>query len=182
MTKFHDHPCGGEGRTRTFEAARATDLQSAAFDRFATSPSSLSVWNPCFRRVPCKRSRLGAGEGIRTPDLLITNQLLYRPELRQPKQKWNYSTSYATQPIPVLPMFPAILPRRPYLSRSGQPELNCSASLTDRFEQRDSGGDRHVQTLDVAAHRNGGQPVAALPHQASKATPLGAHDERGRQC
>ena len=29
---------GGEGRTRTFEAARATDLQSAAFDRSATSP------------------------------------------------------------------------------------------------------------------------------------------------
>ena len=27
----------------------------------------------------------GAGEGIRTPDLLITNQLLYRPELRQHK-------------------------------------------------------------------------------------------------
>jgi hypothetical protein len=32
-------PNGGEGRTRTFEAARATDLQSAAFDRFATSPA-----------------------------------------------------------------------------------------------------------------------------------------------
>lgn len=30
---------GGEGRIRTFEAARATDLQSAAFDRFATSPT-----------------------------------------------------------------------------------------------------------------------------------------------
>ena len=29
---------GGEGRIRTFEAAWATDLQSAAFDRFATSP------------------------------------------------------------------------------------------------------------------------------------------------
>jgi hypothetical protein len=29
---------GGEGRTRTFEGARPTDLQSAAFDRFATSP------------------------------------------------------------------------------------------------------------------------------------------------
>jgi hypothetical protein len=29
---------GGEGRIRTSEAARATDLQSAAFDRFATSP------------------------------------------------------------------------------------------------------------------------------------------------
>ena len=31
---------GGEGRIRTSEAARATDLQSAAFDRFATSPIS----------------------------------------------------------------------------------------------------------------------------------------------
>jgi hypothetical protein len=37
----------------------------------------------------------GAGEGIRTPDLLITNQLLYQPELRQPDQKRNYSTSRA---------------------------------------------------------------------------------------
>ena len=33
---------GGEGRIRTFEAARATDLQSAAFDRFATSPVCVS--------------------------------------------------------------------------------------------------------------------------------------------
>ncbi len=31
---------GGEGRIRTFEATRATDLQSAAFDRSATSPSA----------------------------------------------------------------------------------------------------------------------------------------------
>jgi hypothetical protein len=29
---------GGEGRIRTFEATGATDLQSVAFDRFATSP------------------------------------------------------------------------------------------------------------------------------------------------
>src|SRR5438094_2909391 len=36
---------GGEGRTRTFEAARATDLQSAAFDRFATSPAVCVVGN-----------------------------------------------------------------------------------------------------------------------------------------
>jgi hypothetical protein len=40
-------PCGessgGEGRIRTFEAARATDLQSAAFDRFATSPAAV-LW------------------------------------------------------------------------------------------------------------------------------------------
>ena len=33
----------GEGRIRTFEAARATDLQSAAFDRFATSPGCVCV-------------------------------------------------------------------------------------------------------------------------------------------
>src|SRR3954469_21053275 len=36
---------GGEGRARTFEAARATDLQSAAFDRFATSPASCVLEN-----------------------------------------------------------------------------------------------------------------------------------------
>ena len=29
----------------------------------------------------------GAGEGIRTPDLLITNQLLYQTELRQPDKR-----------------------------------------------------------------------------------------------
>ena len=76
---------GGEGRTRTFEAARATDLQSAAFDRFATSPAVyVFVETRCF---PERFQFDGAGEGIRTPDLLITNQLLYRPELRQPKQK-----------------------------------------------------------------------------------------------
>ena len=38
----------------------------------------------------------GAGEGIRTPDRLITNQLLYRTELRQPRQKSICSTGRAT--------------------------------------------------------------------------------------
>ena len=90
---------GGEGRTRTFEAARATDLQSAAFDRFATSPACCYVGKRLFRLPATGSSVDGAGEGIRTPDLLITNQLLYRPELRQPKQKWNYSTSCATRAI-----------------------------------------------------------------------------------
>src|SRR4051812_880480 len=42
----------------------------------------------------------GAGEGIRTPDLLITNQLLYQTELRQPRQKVNFSTSHATLQVP----------------------------------------------------------------------------------
>jgi hypothetical protein len=43
---------GGEGRTRTFEAARATDLQSAAFDRFATSPASCGFGKRAVSVVP----------------------------------------------------------------------------------------------------------------------------------
>ena len=131
---------GGEGRIRTSEAARATDLQSVAFDRSATSPTLLIVPHPVAgarnpagdRRVPgpgCREVPVfvlrtgppphpldspspthparrygrrrhpfgktlpgfasvacGAGEGIRTPDPLITNQLLYRTELRQPDE------------------------------------------------------------------------------------------------
>ena len=84
MTRFFVAHIGGEGRTRTFEAARATDLQSAAFDRFATSPAVYVLWK---RDVFLIVSVDGAGEGIRTPDLLITNQLLYRPELRQHKRR-----------------------------------------------------------------------------------------------
>ena len=37
----------------------------------------------------------GAGEGIRTPDLLITNQLLYQTELRQPDKRWTIA-----RPVP----------------------------------------------------------------------------------
>ena len=46
---------GGEGRTRTFEAARATDLQSAAFDRFATSPTAVCVETRLCSVVTCDR-------------------------------------------------------------------------------------------------------------------------------
>src|SRR5262245_64503465 len=67
---------GGEGRTRTFEAAGATDLQSAAFDRFATSPSYVLV-ESVFPERSCGPTWLvfGAGEGIGTPDPLTTNQM-----------------------------------------------------------------------------------------------------------
>ena len=99
----------------------------------------------------------GAGEGIRTPDLLITNQLLYRPELRQLKQKWNYSTSYATRTIPVLSTVGGFL----------------VAALANCFEERDTGSDGHVQALDVAPHGYRRQPVAAVPDQATQAGPLG---------
>ena len=39
----HNEYGGGEGRIRTSEATRATDLQSVAFDRSATSPKSTIV-------------------------------------------------------------------------------------------------------------------------------------------
>jgi hypothetical protein len=119
---------GGEGRTRTFEGAGPTDLQSAAFDRFATSPilrphvsatrrarsGRPTAEGLCFvmsgfapfanytsgigrgRKTLLWCSFYGAGEGIRTPDRLITNQLLYRTELRQPRQKSICSTHRAT--------------------------------------------------------------------------------------
>ena len=52
----------------------------------ASLPRQLSVCleTRCF---PESDQFSGAGEGIRTPDLLITNQLLYRPELRQHKSR-----------------------------------------------------------------------------------------------
>jgi hypothetical protein len=177
---------GGEGRTRTFEAARATDLQSAAFDRFATSPRICLIGIRVFDAycVCClllsvllrfavlnsiayssyRRLKSGAGEGIRTPDLLITNQLLYRPELRQPKQKWNYSTSYATGPIPTV-------------STVGASHQLRTAALANGFEERDPGSDRHVQALNVSLHRYRRQPVAAVPDEAAQPTTLGPEDQ-----
>src|SRR5262245_35794273 len=82
----------------------------------------------------------GAGEGIRSLDLLITNQLLYLPELRQPKQKWNYSTSRATGTIPAV-------------STIGVSGSRLTAALANDLEERDSGGHGHVQTLHVPLHR-----------------------------
>ena len=59
----------------------------------ASLPRQLSVMN-AVSNVP-RRSAAddGAGEGIRTPDLLITNQLLYRPELRQPDKRGTIALS-----------------------------------------------------------------------------------------
>ena len=51
LTLLRRAKVGGEGRTRTFEAARATDLQSAAFDRFATSPGICLLESVCSTRT-----------------------------------------------------------------------------------------------------------------------------------
>ena len=49
----------------------ATDLQSAPFGHSGTPPYSIS-------RIAIQQGKNGAGGRIRTPDLLITNQLLYQ--------------------------------------------------------------------------------------------------------
>ena len=106
---------GGEGSN--LRSPKAAGLQPAAIDRSATSPkyiSCCSSGHDCFGSqhlyplrpwaVALKPAHVigvrvsdvslkggvtvhGAGGGIRTPDLLITNQLLYRPELRQPDKE-----------------------------------------------------------------------------------------------
>ena len=50
---------GGEGRTRTFEGAGPTDLQSAAFDRFATSPMLRPHISATAERAPAGRRLRG---------------------------------------------------------------------------------------------------------------------------
>ena len=56
--------------------SKTTDLQSAPFGHSGTPP-----YRPCPKRKGIYEKRLsasGAGERTRTPDLLITNQLLYQ--------------------------------------------------------------------------------------------------------
>src|SRR5262245_42638541 len=113
--------------------------------------------------------RTGAGEGIRTPDLLITNQLLYRPELRQPIQKWNYSTSHATETIPAA-------------STVGSGSGRLTAALADDLEKCNPCGHGYVEALNMTLHGYGRQPVAAVPDQASQPTALGAEDQSSRYC
>jgi hypothetical protein len=88
---------GGEGRTRTFEAARATDLQSAAFDRFATSPT-VCVWKACFlgAYLVCRWS----WRRDLNPRPADYKSAALPTELRQLKQKTNFSTSCATAASP----------------------------------------------------------------------------------
>ena len=69
--KMHSCECilvGGDG----FEPSKrdATDLQSAPFGHSGTPPHS--------QLINIQVTNNGAGDGTRTPDLLITNQLLYQ--------------------------------------------------------------------------------------------------------
>ncbi len=84
---------GGEGRTRTFEAARATDLQSAAFDRFATSPAVCVVETRASGRSYVCRWSWRRDLNPRPADY---KSAALPTELRQPEQNANFSTSRAS--------------------------------------------------------------------------------------
>ena len=71
---------GGRGWIRTIEA-NATDLQSAPFGHSGTLPKSI----------------YGAGGRTRTPDLLITNQLLY--QLSYTSMLWKQPVHYSRHRI-----------------------------------------------------------------------------------
>jgi hypothetical protein len=74
-----------------FEPPKAwpTDLQSVPFDRSGTPPNVDSIKKSYRKNINLvffyyRNALPGASEGIRTPDQLITNQSLYRTELRWP--------------------------------------------------------------------------------------------------
>src|SRR5207247_3704898 len=101
-------------------------------------------------------------------------------ELRQPEQKANFSTSCATRASNWTHFL------RLSLLRWSQLAIvlglaACQISLPDRFEQGDSGRNRHIETVDMATHRYGNQPVAMIADEPPQADAFGPDDERGRQ-
>lgn len=67
LLPFESRFSGGPGRIRTYEGARPADLQSAAFDHFATDPCC---------QFPLEKP--GAVDRNRTGDLLLTMEMLYQ--------------------------------------------------------------------------------------------------------
>ena len=53
--------------------------------------------------------------------------------------------------------------------------------MSNGFEQHYACGDRYVQAANVPAHRNGRQPIAALPHQTPQAGSFGSENQRSWQ-
>ena len=111
----------------------------------------------------------GAGEGIRTPDPLITNQLLYRTELRQPDQTENLARP-APSAQDASPRGPAptggprgpVVPRNRVSTRGPGPPPAQAAGLTptpDPAQRR------------VTAPRRGGRRGAAAPPRRARCRP-----------
>jgi hypothetical protein len=102
-SRSHGSWWGGEDSN--LRSTSATDLQSVPFDRSGTSPEAPNQQknrprkqkNPSWaffalffsqlreeKRIPGLIEHSGAGEGNRTPNLLITNQLLFRLSYASP--------------------------------------------------------------------------------------------------
>src|SRR5690554_175415 len=80
---------GGGGRTRTCEAF-ASDLQSDPFGQLGNPSRQKPLTRTC-------KTKSGAGGRNRTPDLLITSQLLYQLSYaspRSPIQRGRYITEF----------------------------------------------------------------------------------------
>src|SRR6188474_55692 len=136
----------------------------------------------------------GAGGGIRTPDRLITNQLLYQTELRQPDKACSLARSVPDlQPHPfglrlVLSLrgaranhlFSPVWRFRAKWPGPSNP-LGRATSLSGGLEQHHPRSHRYVQTVHMAGHWNRYRQLTALPHEAAEACALGAEDDRGRQ-
>jgi hypothetical protein len=174
---------GGEGRIRTSEAAGATDLQSAAFDRSATSPAlterrprrqTRAVLHESGRSLVVLGIRLflgaypqkpgpaltGAGGGIRTPDRLITNQLLYQPELRQPDKACRIA-----RPVPVWQYWPGSGP--PPARFRSPPELHI-LSQPGRIRKNGDSASCYIPVCPYASGATGLDRAFRRPRRGSR--------------
>ena len=93
---------------------------------------------------------LGAGEGIRTPDRLITNQLLYRAELRQPDKVASLARRPpASKPHSVFGRTVVSRPRpRRWSASDGQPEPPSVADRSPFPSTGHRGNDREQDGLE----------------------------------
>ena len=145
-----------------------TDLQSAPFGRLGISPEPVGLHRLMADSAEGPRNG-GAGGGNRTPDRLITNQLLYLLSYASRQtgnihQTRNFNKQFSSSLHPTvrekhallqsvskyfLPLF-ELRPRRPFLA---------PMTLTNHFEQADRGGRGGIQRADLPQARDPHPPV-----------------------
>ena len=155
---------GGEGRTRTFEASRATDLQSAAFDRFATSPAVCCLECAAFGTYPRAESpERWSWRRDLNPRPADYKSAALPTELRQPDKSWTIALPVPEAQTPIRSTTSAhsraapAHPQPSIVSPGGRPRRRrclAAGTLPNPFKQNNSGRDRDVEALDMAAHRN----------------------------
>ena len=131
----------------------------------------------------------GAGGGIRTPDRLITNQLLYRTELRQPDKDASLARLVPRrQPTPGTPApHPFHRPGQPgpaagtayypvlWPSDAMPPPLRVLHALHDYLPRHQAGSEIYVAHLCAAQRRAGLQPTVLAAEFDPDARPRPAH-------